>query len=78
MRLSADEFATLVRLGPLVSIDLVVRNDRGQILFGFRKNEPAKNFWFVPGGRIQKEERLKDAFNRICRKELTRPIHDDH
>ncbi len=60
-----DEFAEVVRLTPLVSIDLVLRDPQGQVLVGLRTNAPAKGLWFVPGGRIEKDERLADAFARI-------------
>jgi hypothetical protein len=49
---SDDEFAQVVRLAPLVSIDLVTRNANGHVLVGLRNNEPAKGVYFVPGGRI--------------------------
>ena len=63
--LSASEFAEVVRLTPLVSIDLILRNSNGDALLGVRNNEPAKGFYFVPGGRILKNERIADAFQRI-------------
>ena len=69
-KLGRDELVEVVKKAPLVSIDLIVKNDGGQILVGFRKNEPAKGFWFVPGGRILKDERIADAFERIGREEL--------
>jgi len=59
------EFAQVVRLTPLVSIDLILRDSEGKVLVGLRTNEPAKGLWFVPGGRIEKDERLADAFARI-------------
>jgi colanic acid biosynthesis protein WcaH len=59
------EFAQVVRLTPLVSIDLILRDPEGKVLVGLRTNEPAKGLWFVPGGRIEKDERLADAFARI-------------
>lgn len=37
---------------------------------GRRINEPAKGTWFVPGGRIYKNEDLEDAFRRISNDEL--------
>jgi colanic acid biosynthesis protein WcaH len=55
---------------PLVSIDLVVTNNAGEVLLGLRVNEPAKNTWFVPGGRICKDERIEEAFRRISEAEL--------
>jgi colanic acid biosynthesis protein WcaH len=36
---------------------------------GWRENEPAKRTWFVPGGRIRKDEKIADAFERIIRTE---------
>lgn len=69
-RLSDDEFLEVVRNTPLVSMDLVVRDSQGRVLLGLRTNEPAKGFWFVPGGRIRKDERLAEAFARLTREEL--------
>jgi len=60
-----DDFAHVVRSTPLVSIDLVLRDPSGAVLVGLRTNEPAKGQWFVPGGRIAKNERLDEAFSRI-------------
>ena len=65
-----DVFASVVQYAPLVSIDLVIRNPRGEILVGLRRNRPAQGYWFVPGGRIRKGERIADAFARITRGEL--------
>ncbi len=70
IQLGSDEFAEVVRLSPLVSIDLIVHNSRGEILVGLRENEPAKGFWFVPGGRILKNERIHEAFERLAVNEL--------
>jgi colanic acid biosynthesis protein WcaH len=69
MLLSPDDFHSVVRLAPLVSIDLIIRNLRGEILLGLRSNEPAKGFYFVPGGIILKQERLHEAFARILKRE---------
>jgi colanic acid biosynthesis protein WcaH len=70
MFLKKEDFVQIVRHTPLVSIDLVVRDADGKVLLGLRKNEPARNFWFVPGGRIRKDETLEAAFDRLCREEL--------
>ncbi|WP_232522290.1 GDP-mannose mannosyl hydrolase [Marinimicrobium alkaliphilum] len=55
----------VVRSAPLVSIDFVARNNAGDVLLGKRTNKPAKGYWFVPGGRILKGERLSEAFKRL-------------
>jgi len=65
MSLSESDFRSVIRNTPLVSIDLVIADTSGAILMGWRENEPAKGTWFVPGGRIRKDERLAQAFDRI-------------
>ena len=67
--LSADQFRFIVQHAPLVSIDLLLADPEGRVLVGFRNNEPARGFWFVPGGVIFKGERLDDAFARILKGE---------
>jgi colanic acid biosynthesis protein WcaH len=68
--LSPSDFATVIRLTPLVSIDLIVRSSEGRVLVGRRKHEPAKGTYFVTGGRITKNESRAAAFQRIAREEL--------
>ncbi len=68
--LKRADLIELVRLGPLISIDLIPRGPDGKILTGLRNNEPARGSWFVPGGRINKGESLDRAFRRIARGEL--------
>jgi colanic acid biosynthesis protein WcaH len=69
-RLEPEDFDSVVRLTPLVAIDLVVRSPDGRLLVGRRNNEPAKGWYFVPGGRITKNETLAAAFKRISLAEL--------
>lgn len=61
---------TIIEHTPLVSIDLIIPSAQGQLLMGWRVNEPAAGSWFVPGGRIRKEESLQQAFDRLVRVEL--------
>ncbi|PXW29171.1 GDP-mannose mannosyl hydrolase [Paraburkholderia caballeronis] len=68
--LSPTEFLDVVRLAPLVSIDLIVVDASGRVLLGQRRNRPARGTWFVPGGRIRKGELLDAAFTRVVETEL--------
>lgn len=70
MQLPAETFRTVVAATPLVSIDLVVQNACGEVLLGERLNRPARGYWFVPGGRILKNEGLDTAFRRLTLAEL--------
>jgi colanic acid biosynthesis protein WcaH len=68
--LPRDDFARVLDQAPLISIDLIVRDHSDRVLVGLRLNRPAQGFWFVPGGRIYKDERIDDAFLRISHDEL--------
>src|SRR5947207_15834352 len=68
--LNDTEFLHIVDTTPLVSIDLILRNERGEVLLGRRANRPAQGLWFVPGGRIRKNERVNEALQRISQHEL--------
>jgi len=71
------DFRRAVEMLPLVSIDLLLRDADGRYLTGLRTNPPARGAWFVPGGRIRKNESLRDALARIAREELGLPIEAD-
>jgi colanic acid biosynthesis protein WcaH len=70
MFLDKFTFATVIDSTPLVSIDLVVLDSNGNAMLGKRLNRPAQGYWFVPGGRITKNESLADAFKRLTLDEL--------
>src|SRR5258708_4808449 len=71
--LSDSDINTVIRLAPLVSFDLIIPARKKGSLRGLRKKEPAKGFFFVPGGIILKDEPLPEAFARIMQKEINRP-----
>ncbi len=70
MFLNSEQFSTVVRLTPLISLDLIVENENGEFLVGKRTNRPAQGYWFVPGGRVLKDESLEQAFARLTQTEL--------
>ena len=70
MFLEKELFSSIIANAPLISIDLVIKDSEGKVLLGKRINKPAKNSWFVPGGRIFKDESLDDAFIRTVKEEL--------
>ena len=70
MFLPEDTFKKIIASTPLISIDLVVQNKQGEVLLGLRNNRPAQGYWFVPGGRILKDESMSDAFKRLTLNEL--------
>ena len=67
--LQGDIFKTIIAHTPLVSVDLIVKQDN-KILLGKRVNNPAKGYWFTLGGRVLKNEAIQDAIHRIGKQEL--------
>lgn len=66
---SNKDFLNLVEKIPIISIDLCIIH-KNSILLGMRNNEPAKNYYFTPGGRIYKNESIAEAIKRIANDEL--------
>ncbi|WP_226010801.1 GDP-mannose mannosyl hydrolase [Halomicrobium salinisoli] len=71
-----EEWNSIVRNVPIVSVDLIVRLEDGVVL-GKRQNEPAKGEWFVPGGTVFKNECLREAAHRVAKEELGTDIAID-
>lgn len=68
MKLSDEDFLQVIKNIPLIAIDILLIFDN-KIYLSKRTEEPAKNTYFVPGGRIFKNEKIFDAFNRILKDE---------
>jgi len=62
-------YSAFLRLMPVACVDLLVMNARNEVLLVKRKNEPSKNEWWFPGGRIHKMELRKDAAVRKLHEE---------
>ena len=67
--ISDPNWRTIVANVPIVSVDLLVRHN-GKLVLGKRRYEPAKGYWFVPGGRVHKGETRIQAVHRIADEEL--------
>jgi colanic acid biosynthesis protein WcaH len=68
--LSNQEFSEGIRLMPLPCVDFVVINEKDEVMVGKRRNKPAQNIYFAPGGRIRKNEPHEEAIKRISKAEL--------
>jgi len=66
---SEKEFSVACAVLPLVSIDFVFIA-RKKVLLGRRRNSPARDFLFTPGGRIRKNEPIEHATRRVLNEEL--------
>src|SRR3989344_8353561 len=62
-RIPESLYREILRNMPICCVDIVIKSENG-ILLVYRKNEPAKDTWWLPGGRIYKNEKMEDAVLR--------------
>lgn len=68
--LDAKLFQVVVAATPLVAMDLVIVRGGTEVLLGLRNNRPGQNYWYMPGGRIRKNEAMQAALSRVAQAEL--------
>ncbi len=66
-----DEYARIIEVLPILCVDVVVQNSRGEYLLVKRANEPLKDQWWVIGGRVQKGESMDQAAARKVKEEVS-------
>lgn len=66
--ISEEEYAGILEKMPICCVDIVIHRHNKVILI-LRKNEPFKGFYWVPGGRVIKKERLEEAALRKASEE---------
>jgi ADP-ribose pyrophosphatase YjhB (NUDIX family) len=66
--LSSSLYRKFVESMPIASVEAVILKD-DSLLFLRRKNEPVKDCWWFPGGRIRKGEALEQALVREVNEE---------
>jgi colanic acid biosynthesis protein WcaH len=65
-----EDYLNVIKNTQLVALDLIITNEKNQVLLGYRNNNPAKNNWFTFGSRVFKEESFEQACERISSTEL--------
>ena len=68
-RLPQPVFDFISRITPVVNVDLLIRNDRGEILLTWRHDE-LYHGWHVPGGVVRFKERMADRVAAVARAEI--------
>jgi colanic acid biosynthesis protein WcaH len=64
LKIADGLYQTIVASMPIVCVDLLIRNSIGHVLLLKRCNSPAKEQWWLPGGRVLMNERLSVAAKR--------------
>lgn len=64
-----DKYKYILDVLPILCVDIVARNSRGEYLLIKRANEPKKGRWWVIGGRVLKGETIGQAVIRKVKEE---------
>jgi colanic acid biosynthesis protein WcaH len=72
----AAQFKQILEVMPVLCVDVVLRNSRGEYLLVKRANEPLKGQWWVVGGRVFKDETLEQAVRRKVKQEVGLTVQD--
>lgn len=67
--ISEKQYKVILDKMPIPCVDVVVIN-KGKVLMVYRNTEPAKNQWWLPGGRLLKHETLEHAALRKVKDEV--------
>jgi len=65
----AKQYKRILEVMPILCVDVVMRNARGEYLLVKRANEPLKGRWWVIGGRVHKNETLEQTVIRKVKQE---------
>ncbi len=66
--ITPEMFKKFLAVLPIATINIAILRD-DEVLLVKRLNEPAKGYWYTPGGIILKGESLKGSVLRICKEE---------
>lgn len=72
----AEAYQEILEVLPILCVDIVIKNRKGEYLVVRRNNAPKKGEWWVVGGRVFKGEALKDAATRKTKEELNVEVND--
>jgi len=64
-----EQYLKIIEALPILCVDIVARNARGEYLLVKRANQPKKGHWWPIGGRVLKGETLEQAAVRKLREE---------
>ena len=69
MWISEELYSRILQVMPIPCVDLLVVGDADKVLLLLRKNEPAADQWWFPGGRVLLGEERREAAIRKLKEE---------
>ena len=75
--LPLDIFYFVSQLTPLINVDLLIKNDQGQVLLTWRDDQFYGPAWHIPGGIIRFKEGIGERVDKVARLELGASVSFD-
>ncbi|MAY40951.1 MULTISPECIES: NUDIX domain-containing protein [unclassified Neptuniibacter] len=75
--LGEDLFFLVSRCTPMVNVDLLIKNDEGQLLLTWRDDQFYGPGWHIPGGIIRHKETFSQRIHQVAEKELSTNVQHD-
>jgi ADP-ribose pyrophosphatase YjhB (NUDIX family) len=69
-----DLFYLVSRLTPLVNVDLLIKNNKNEILLTWRADKYYGPGWHIPGGIIRFKERWETRIHAVAARELNAKV----
>ena len=69
-KLSDELYTKFHESMPIFCVDIVLKNSEGGFLLVKRSNEPANGQWWLPGGRLLRNETIDEAAVRKIKEEV--------
>jgi len=74
MFIEKNLYKQIVTYCPIPTVDIIFINEQHQILLCLRNNAPLKEVYYIPWGRIYKNETYYDALKRKSKEEVSLDI----
>ncbi len=68
--LPEEIFLFSTEITPMVNVDLVIRNNLGEILLSWREDEYCGQGWHIPGGIVRYKELLEERIDKVALEEV--------
>jgi ADP-ribose pyrophosphatase YjhB (NUDIX family) len=62
-------YSKVVKSLPIACVDILIKNNDNELLLVKRQNNPKKNCWWLPGGRVKHGEKREAAAKRKANEE---------
>ncbi|MFA5095946.1 MAG: NUDIX domain-containing protein [Candidatus Omnitrophota bacterium] len=76
--LPEDVFLLVSRLTPLINVDLLIKNKRGQTLLTWRDDGFFPAGWHIPGGIVRYKETMAERIQAVARSEVRAKVKCAH